>query len=111
MKYLLLLYQDEQPLANLLPGARIVASQAGDDLLHTRGQLLAGAPLQAAGAVATVCVQHEQIRLTAGPSTAVAGQLSAFYFIDVRDLNDAIHVAAQTPEARNGWVEVWPIAE
>lgn len=114
MKYLLLVYEDEQWLTGLLPDERTLlaeASRASDDWLRTSGRLLAGAPLPAAHTVATVCVQDAQITLAAGPLAEATMQLCAFYFIDAQDLNDAIQVAAQLPQAQRGLIEVRPISE
>jgi len=113
MKYLLLIYTDVQPLAALSPRERRLVTEAGrsnDEWLRTSGRLLAGAPLQAATAVTRVYTQQGELIVMAGPLLERALQPSAFYFIEARDLNDAIQMAAQLPQAHGGPLEVWPVA-
>ncbi|MEZ4860405.1 MAG: YciI family protein [Caldilineaceae bacterium] len=113
MQYLLLLYQDEQQLKNMFADGHKLWSEmhhVGTELLRASGRLLGGAQLQAADPVATLSIQHDQVMLTADPSAGVTGQLSAFYFIEAYDLNDAIQVAARLPQARYGSIEVRPVA-
>lgn len=114
MKYLLLIYTDAQQLAALLPNERSLMIEAGrsnDEWLQKSGRLLAGAHLQAGSAVTTVCVQQTEITLAAGPLLESTQQLSAFYLIDARDLNEAIQVATQIAQVGHGAIEVRPIAE
>lgn len=41
-----------------------------------------------------------------------AGETSGgFFLIEVRDLNEALKVAAKWPSARLGSIEVWPVEE
>jgi hypothetical protein len=47
--------------------------------------------------------------VTDGPFAETKEQLTGFYLVDARDLNDAIQVAARVPSARIGCVEVRPI--
>lgn len=113
MKYLLLIYTDGQQLAALSPNERRLVTESArsnDDWLQRSGRLLAGAPLQAATAVAKVYRQQGELIVMAGPLHEHTLQLSAFHFINARDLNDAIQVAAQLPQAHGGSVEVWPVS-
>ena len=113
MKYLLLIYTDAQQLATLLPNERRLVMEAGrssDEWLQQSGRLLAGAPLQAATTATKVYRQQGELSVTAGPLHASTLQLSAFYFITARDLNEAIQVAARLPQAQGGSIEVWPVA-
>ena len=113
MKYLLLIYTDAQQLATLLPNERSRITEAGrsnDEWLRASGRLLDGAQLQAATTATKVYRRQGELNVTAGPLHASTLQLSAFYFITARDLNEAIQVAAQLPQARGGSIEVWPVA-
>ncbi len=114
MKYLLLIYTDAQQLAALSPSDRSLVAEAGrsnEEWLRASGRLLAGAQLQAGSAVTTVCVQQTAITLAAGPLQETERQLSAFYLIAVRDLNEAIQVATQLGQASYSVIEVRPLAE
>lgn len=113
MKYLLLIYTDGQQLAALSPhewNLVTAAVQSNDEWLRASGRLLAGAPLQASSAVTTICVQQTETTLAAGPLMEITRQLSAFYLIDVRDLNEAIQVATQLVQVYCDAVEVRPVA-
>jgi len=48
---------------------------------------------------------------TDGPFAETKEHLGGYYLIDVADLDRAIELAAQIPNARNGVVEVRPIVE
>jgi hypothetical protein len=52
-----------------------------------------------------------QVSLTDGPCAERQGQLIRLFFIQARDLNEAIRVASQMPQAHRGPIEVRPIME
>jgi hypothetical protein len=49
--------------------------------------------------------------VTDGPFAETREQLGGFYLIDVKDLDEAIGVAARIPPARKGTVEIRPVLE
>jgi hypothetical protein len=113
MKYLLLAYWDEKAWEAISAGERQRfehACQANDELLRRRGHLLAMYRLQQ-GTVTTLHARHGEQAISAGPLVDSKQPLAALYVIDARDLNHAIAVAASTPQAQHGPVEVRPLVE
>jgi len=99
MKYLCLVYLDERKQSDIPD--RECADYA--DGLRQRGTLVA--------AETTVRVRNGKVSVTDGPFAETKEQLAGFYLIEARDLNDAIHVAAKIPPAREGSIEVRPVRE
>jgi hypothetical protein len=114
MKYLCLVYVEEKTLHALPQNERIAISNeamAYCDGLQKQGQLLAASPLHPVETATTVRVREGKTSTTDGPFAETKEQLGGFLMIDVRDLNDAIRVAAHFPAARFGSVEVRPMKE
>ena len=114
MKYLCLVYIEEKIL-NALPKDERQSlsdeSMAFCDELQKKGQLLAASPLHPIETATTVRVRNGNTSTTDGPFAETKEQLGGFLAIDVRDLNDAIRVAATFPAARFGSIEVRPMKE
>jgi hypothetical protein len=112
MKYLCLVFTDER-LLEQMPRERldelVREHSALDDELKGAGQFVHANALQPAHQAVTVRVRQDRISVTDGPFAETKEQLTGFYLVDARDLNDAIQVAARVPSARIGCVEVRPI--
>ena len=114
MKYLCLVYRDEQ-VWDALPRREYHALV--DEILDYREELRTGAHFIAADAVqhahtaTTVRVRDGKPIVTDGPYAETKEQIGGFYLLEARDLNDAIRVAANIPSARLGIVEIRPIKE
>lgn len=61
-------------------------------------------------AAITIRVRKGKISSMDGPFVETKEQLGGYYVIEVRDLNEAIQVAAKIPGAARGCVEIRPIA-
>jgi hypothetical protein len=112
MKYLCLIYNDEQQVAAMPPEAieAIVGECAGyDEKLSRNGQLIACERLQPTRTAATIRLRDARVSVTDGPFAETKEQLAGFFLIEARDLNEAIRLAAQAPPARLGCVEVRPV--
>ncbi len=113
MRYLFLTYADEQWRDAMSTAERDTFERAcrfSDEALRESGHLLAVECLQGNDAVATVQMHNGRVSLTDGPRFgANEQQLIGLFFIDARDLNEAIHVAATMPQVRGGLVEVRPM--
>src|SRR5262250_1348995 len=59
----------------------------------------------------TVRVRNGKVFSTDGPFAETKEQLGGFMLIEARDLNEAIQLAAKTPMASRGSIEVRPIRE
>lgn len=114
MRYMLLCYDDEQALEKAGVAALKRAMEEAVGLTHeldARGQYLVAAPLESASTAASVRVRSGRKLVTDGPYAETREVLGGFYLIDVKDLNEAIRIAARHPGARLGTVEVRPIRE
>jgi hypothetical protein len=114
MKYLCLVYHDEQTIQALPQGeyeAIMGESLAYREEMRRGGRSIAASSLEFVGAAATIRVWNGRVAVTAGPFAEAREQLSGFYLLEARDLNEAIRLAAQMPPARLGSVEVRPIKE
>jgi hypothetical protein len=58
-----------------------------------------------------VRVRNGKASTTDGPFAETKEQLGGFFLLNVRDLNDAIRMAAMFPAARYGSIEVRPMKE
>lgn len=114
MKYLLLAYGDEQELSRQSPGEREAGTRAGQAnaaLLRESGYLLAGGVVQQGSTTTTLRLEKGELTLSDGPVSGAAEQLRELFFINARDLNEAIQVAAKMPQARQGPIEVRAMVE
>ncbi len=114
MKYLLLAYEDTRWCDGMSVGERLAfenACLANDDMLRKSGRLLAVEGVQNSSAIATVQVQNGKVSIIDGPFVEARQQLVRLFFINARDLNEAIHVALSMPHARIGSIEVRPMIQ
>ena len=107
MKYLCLVYLEEEKL-RAVPDKECMACGDG---FRKSGMLVAAEALQPVATAATVRVRSGKVSITDGPFAETKEQLAGFYLLDARDLNEAIHMAAKIPPAREGSVEVRPVRE
>ena len=112
MKYLLLIYYNEDDLAEPGSSARHEEFEAYLQLnasLQEGGAALAGEALQSIATATTVRVRDDDLLLTDGPFAETKEQLGGFYMIEAEDLDEAIGYAARIPAAAYGSIEVRPI--
>ena len=114
MKYLCLVYSEEETL-NAMPRDEtelfIDEHLALRNELQNSGHSIEAEALQSVQNATTVRVRNGRISITDGPFAQTREQLTGFYYINARDLNEAIQVAAKIPAARIGSVEVRPIRD
>jgi hypothetical protein len=115
MRYLALIYSDEQANATMTPDqqqANMGAWFAYTEDLQKSGKMLAGEALQPSLTATTVRVGNGGNLITDGPFAETKDQLGGYYVIDAKDLDEAIAWAAKMPHmTRGGAVEVRPIME
>jgi hypothetical protein len=114
LKYLCLIYFDEEDAA-VLPCSDldILAEECHEytEELKASGRFVASAALQPVRTAMTVRPRNGRVAVDDGPFAEMKEQLSGFYLIEARDLNEAIQVASRIPPGRLGAVEVRPIVE
>jgi hypothetical protein len=111
MKYMLLIYGDEQALSE---SERQDCYKESTQLAHdlrSRGQYVAANPLHPTPMATSVRMRDGKRLVTDGPFAETREQLGGYFLIDVKNLEEAIAVAAQIPMARKGGVEVRPVIE
>jgi hypothetical protein len=114
MQYLCLVYLEESRMAALTPGehaALDVASLAHDEELRSSGRLILAQALQPVDTATTVRVRGGVVSTTVGPFAETIEHLGGFVFVEARDLNEAIGIAAGLPIARIGSIEVRPVLD
>src|ERR1700712_4121411 len=112
MKYLCLVYFEEQQLETLFTTAGVgltEESMAYNETLQQSGHFLHAEALQSVQSAATVRMRSGKVSVTDGPFAETSEQLGGFILIEAMDLNDAIQVASKIPLARLGSIEVRPI--
>ena len=111
MKYLLLIYVDEQALSETEREACYVESAQLAHEIKSSGQYLAANPLHPTSMATSVRVRDGKRFVTDGPFAETREQLGGYFLIDAKDLDEAIAIAARIPMARKGTVEIRPVIE
>ncbi|MCC6704088.1 MAG: YciI family protein [Thermomicrobiales bacterium] len=112
MKYICLVYQEEDCLSTLPPDER--ASWVSDvnsyvESLQESGHFIDAAPLQSPHSATTLRLRQGQVLISDGPYAETREQIGGYYLIEATDLNDAIRVASKMPQMRTGTIEVRPL--
>src|ERR671925_1293856 len=111
MKYMLLIYVDEQALSETERQACYVESTQLAHEIKASGQYLAANPLHPTAMATTVRVRDGKRFVTDGPFAETREQLGGYFLINANDLDEAIGIAARIPMARLGTVEIRPVME
>ena len=111
MRYLLLIYADEQGQTSELRQNCYQESRQLIQELKTQGVFRDAAPLQPVALATSVRLRDSKKMITDGPFAETHEQLGGFFMIDVPDLDDAIKIASQIPAARWGTIEIRPVKE
>ena len=111
MKYMLLIYGDEQALSETeRKDCYVESTQLAHDI-NSSGQYLAANPLHPTSTATSIRVRDGKRLLTDGPFAETREQLGGYFLIDAKDLDEAIGIAARIPGARTGTVEIRPVME
>lgn len=111
MKYMLLIYLEEDSLDEAERQTCYVESTQLAHKLKANGQYLAASPLQPTTMATSVRMRDGKRFVTDGPFAETREQLGGYYLVEARDLDAAIAIAEQIPMARKGTVEVRPLIE
>ena len=114
MKYLLLIYDNEQEWAALGEEGHLPIYQEYRGLrddLEKKGNFLGGSQLMPSTTATSVRVRDGQQLITDGPFAETREQLGGYFLIQAKDLDEAIAIAGRIPSARMGTIEVRPLAE
>jgi len=112
MKYMLLIYLDEQkPLSEIERQDCYAESTQLAQELHSNGNYLGANPLHPTSMATSVRVRDGKRLVTDGPFAETREQLGGYFLIDAKNLDEAIGIAARVPMARKGTVEVRPVID
>lgn len=115
MKYMLLIYQNEQRFKELTETDRqklYNEYQRLRERLQSNGQYVSGSRLQFTSTAATIQFRDGKELITDGPFAETHEQLGGYLLVDVKDIDEAIAIGKQIPSLRqSGTIEVRPLAE
>jgi hypothetical protein len=114
MRYLLLIYTPETDPATV-PQEQIQAENEAYRVftaeIRERKVMEGGEALQPTTSATTVRVRDGRTLVTDGPYAETKEAVGGYYLIDVKDLDEALELAAKIPGASYGAIEVRPIWE
>ncbi len=111
MKYMLLIYSDEQAWTSAEHEHCYEESiRLGKDLAE-KGQYLGSHPLHPVATATSVRVREGKKLVTDGPFAETREQLGGYFLVEAADLDEALAIASRIPSARKGTVEVRPVME
>ena len=111
MKYMLLVYLDEQAMTEAEREHCYVESAQFAQNLNSSGQYLDASPLHPVATATSVRIRDGKSLVTDGPFAETREQLGGYYLVEAGDLDEAIGIAEQIPPARYGTVEIRPVME
>jgi hypothetical protein len=112
MKYLLLIYENEAEAAKMSEaeqGKIFEEYMTYTKRIRKDGHYVGGEALQPVSTATTVRVKNGKTVTTDGPFAETREQLGGFYYVEAKDLDEAIKLAAGIPASRTGSIEVRPI--
>jgi hypothetical protein len=111
MKYMMLVYLDEQALNDAEREHCYVESAQLARELGANGQYLDASPLHPVATATSVRVRNGRRLVTDGPFAETREQLGGYYLIEARDLDEALGIAERIPPAKFGTIEIRPVLE
>lgn len=111
MKYLCLVYSNEEKLHSLPDSPEDSECQAYAESVAGSGRMLAAEALEPVSSATTVRMRGGKVSITDGPFAETKEQLAGFYLVDAHNLDEALEIAAGIPAARVGSVEVRPVRQ
>jgi hypothetical protein len=111
MKYMLLVYLDENAMNEAERADCYVKSAQLAQDIHAKGQFLDASPLHPTATATSVRVRDGKKIVTDGPFAETREQLGGYYLIEGKNLDEAIRIAERIPGAKWGTVEIRPVME
>jgi hypothetical protein len=111
VKYLLLIYLDEQALTDVERDQCYEESAQLARNLDENGQYLAAAPLHPVSTATSLRVRDGKRFVTDGPFAETREQLGGYFLVEANNLDEALAIAGQIPAVRKGTVEIRPVME
>jgi len=111
MKYMLLIYLEENSLSEAERSQCYQDSAGYARKLHAEGRYLDAAPLHPTSTATSVRVRDGRRLITDGPFAETREQLGGYYLIEAENLDQAIEIAGNIPAGKWGTVEIRPVLE
>ena len=111
MKYMLLVYLDENALSEEERQKCYVDSTQLAQDLSSSGQYIDASPLQPIATATSVRLRSGKKVVTDGPFAETREQLGGYYLIEAKDLDEAIGIAERIPPVSFGTIEIRPVRE
>jgi hypothetical protein len=111
MKYMLLVYLNEQALTETEREQCYVKSAQLTQDLNSSGQYISAGPLHPVSTATSVRVREGRRVVTDGPFAETREQLGGYYIVEARDLDEAMGIAERIPVATVGTIEIRPVLE
>lgn len=111
MKYMLLVYSDENALSPEAEQECYEKATAVADELRQSGRLIAADPLHPTTTATSIRVREGRTLVTDGPFAETREQLGGYFLIEAENLDEALGIAARLPMVHFGTIEVRPIFE
>src|SRR5262249_52313637 len=111
MRYLLLVYLDEQALSETEREECYEESAKLAREIDSDGRYLAANPLQPTSTATSVRVRDGKPLVIDGPFAETKEQLGGYFLVEAQNLDEAIGIATRIPGARLGTVEIRPLME
>ena len=109
MKYMLLVYLDENCLSEEEREQCYIDSTQLTHDLHAQGKYIGAGPLHPVATATSVRVREGKRLVTDGPFAETREQLGGYYLVEAKDLYTALGLAARIPGAKTGSIEVRPV--
>jgi hypothetical protein len=114
MKYMLLIYGDEQAAAQATPEQTKQVGDAYEEFTQSivqSGNFLDGDPFLPTSTAKSVRVIGGRTEISEGPTVRTEPQLIAYYKVKADNVNQAVEFASRIPGARWGSIEVRQVIE
>ena len=116
MKYMMLIYRNEQGLAAQTPEHRqqtIAATWDVIDEASRRGVLVGVSPLEPISSATTIRRKDGKVLVSDGPFAETKEQLAGYYILECKDLDEAIAWASKIPNCggEKGSIEIRPLRD
>jgi hypothetical protein len=111
MKYLLLVYSDENAWTEEERAQCMTESTELCNELQAKGQYLDASPLHPVSMATSLRIRDGKRLVTDGPFAETREQLGGYFLIDVKNLDEAIALASRLPPAKKGTIEIRPVFE
>jgi len=113
MKYMLLIHTNPDAHVGMTEKDQVAmyaAYGAFTEKIAASGELVTGDALEAPDTATSVRVRDGKRTTTDGPFVETKEHLAGFYVVDCVDLDRAIELAAEIPDAATAGIEVRPVA-